>query len=31
MNLTRERIRQVEVRGLTKLKVSAEEGGIQAD
>jgi hypothetical protein len=28
MNLTRERIRQVEVRGLLKLRMSAEEGGI---
>lgn len=28
MNLTRERIRQVEVRGLLKLKLSAEEGDI---
>ena len=28
MNLTRERIRQVEVRGLVKLKMSAEEDGI---
>jgi len=28
MNLTRERIRQVEVRGLVKLKLSAEEDGI---
>jgi len=28
MNLTRERIRQVEVRGLLKLKMSAAEGGI---
>ena len=28
MNLTRERIRQVEVRGLVKLKMSAEDDGI---
>ena len=28
MNLTRERIRQVEVRGLIKLKLSAEDGGL---
>lgn len=31
MNLTRERIRQVEVRGLTKLRLSAAEGGIDPD
>jgi hypothetical protein len=28
MNLTRERIRQVEVRGLLKLKITAEDGGV---
>jgi hypothetical protein len=31
MNLTRERIRQVEVRGLLKLKLAAAAGGIHAD
>ena len=31
MNLTRERIRQVEVRGLMKLKLAAAAGGIEAD